>query len=354
MDKNSKVNRLGDKINCRKTLITFILQQILGQYDINFELLAKLDILEIGSGDGWLRNTIKECYDFELPKLVCTDKAPESDDILEISLDNLEKLEQKFDVIVGIDVISAVCFSDVKDIKNNFNHILKDNGFYIEFTVNYINGSFIYEYVINNTQPNEFVGTLSFDIPSKLSKISKGLPVKISCNYSQIGINEDLTDIRIGSSIYPNYQKLFDYLSKKTNNPGWIIGILNILNIKNQGFLPYLNWLTCEPNYVEEFMINLFKANNIDHHIFVMNFDTILNLIVKNVPDAEVKFENWMDTYFKYLRELFKTNYEDKTHFIPGKSKGLKKFLSVNIQSDGDDGVICHTFKYFKNKPLEI
>ena len=33
MDKQSEVNCLGDKVNCRKTLITFILQQILGQYE---------------------------------------------------------------------------------------------------------------------------------------------------------------------------------------------------------------------------------------------------------------------------------------------------------------------------------
>lgn len=120
MDKNSKINCFGDKINCRKTLITFILQQITGQLDINFELLTKLDILEIGSGDGWLKRTIKECYDFELPKLVCTDKAPESDDILEISLDNLEKLDQKFDIIVGIDVISSVCFFRCKRYSEQF------------------------------------------------------------------------------------------------------------------------------------------------------------------------------------------------------------------------------------------
>ena len=232
MDKNSKINCFGDKVNCRKTLITFILQQITGQLDINFELLTKLDILEIGSGDGWLKRTIKECYDFELPKLVFTDKYQQSDDILEISLGNLEKLDQKFDVIIGIDVMSAVCFSDVKDIQNNFNHILKDNGFYIEFTVNYVNGLFIYEYV-KNKQPDEFVGTLSCDIPSKLSKISKGLPVKISCNYSQLGINPDYSKIKIGYSKYQNFKQLFDYLSRKTNNQAWIIGMLNILNVKN-------------------------------------------------------------------------------------------------------------------------
>lgn len=343
-------NCLGDKVNCRKTLITFILQQILGQLDIDFQLLAKLDILEVGSGDGWLKRTIKECYDFELPKLVCTDKDPQSDDILEISLDNLDKLDQIFDVIVGIDVISAVCFSDVKDIQNNFNHILKDNGFYIEFTVNYVNGLFIYEY-LNNKQPDEFVGTLSFDIPSKLSKISKGLPVKISCNYSQLGINPDLTDIKIGSIKYSTYQQLFDYLSQKTNNQVWIIGILNILNIKIRNSLPHLNFLTIEPHYVEECMVKWFKVDNINHQIFLINFDSILKLIAENV--TEVKVENWMDIYFNYLRELFKTNYEDKAHFIPGKSKGIKKFIWMNIKSDGDDGVICHTFKYYKNKPLE-
>jgi hypothetical protein len=164
---------LGDKSHIWRTLVQHIVKTILA--DFPGKSFAELDILELGSGDGFFAKSYSEMWPEEptLERLLQTDAHPRDGQVCKLDVCELASslAGRRFDAVLCVDFVSCLPFGagldpddeDDVDALSALHHglanVLKDDGIMYDFMASMPNSQFVCRYVPDFCQqhPDRFI-----------------------------------------------------------------------------------------------------------------------------------------------------------------------------------------------------